>query len=136
MDHVDRFSRPRRRPIGPSALAVLAGLLICCSGPAMAQLNTLTNPAGSHSLDRNEPVTFSAAEVDYDKDKSLVTATGHVEAWQNGHVMRADKITFDRNTGVAAAIGHVVLMEPDGEVMFADYAGLQNNMKDGILQDI
>ncbi len=74
--------------------------------------------------------------MDYDKDKSLVTATGHVEAWQNGHVMRADKITFDRNTGVAAAIGHVVLLEPDGEVMFADYAEMQNNMSDGILKDM
>ncbi|MEA2738652.1 MAG: LPS-assembly protein, partial [Acetobacteraceae bacterium] len=62
--------------------------------------------------------------------------TGHVEAWQNGHVMRADKITFDRNTGVAAATGHVVLMEPDGEVMFADYAEMQNNMNDGILKDM
>ncbi len=48
--------------------------------------------------------------------------TGHVEAWQNGHVLRADKITFDRNTGVAAATGNVVLLEPDGEVLFADYA--------------
>ena len=39
--------------------------------------------------------------------------------------MRADKITFDRNTGVAAATGHVVLLEPDGEVLFADYAEMQ-----------
>jgi len=54
--------------------------------------------------------------VDYDKDKAIVTATGHVEAWQNGHVMRADKITFDRNTGVAAATGHVVLLDPEGGV--------------------
>ncbi len=74
--------------------------------------------------------------MDYDKDKALVTATGHVEAWQNGHVMRADKITFDRNTGVAAATGHVVLLEPDGEVLFADYAEMQNNMNDGILKDM
>ena len=81
-------------------------------------------------------MTFSADEVDYDKDKALVTATGHVEAWQNGHVMRADKITFDRNTGVAAATGHVVLLEPDGEVLFADYAEMQNNMNDGILKDM
>jgi LPS-assembly protein len=81
-------------------------------------------------------VTFSADEVDYDKDKALVTATGHVEAWQDGHVMRADKVTFDRNTGVAAATGHVVLLEPDGEVMFADYAEMQNNMNDGILKDM
>lgn len=104
------------------------------TAPAFAQLGNLSSK--DHSLDKNEPVTFSADEVDYDKDKSLVTATGHVEAWQNGHVMRADKVTFDRNTGVAAATGHVVLLEPDGEVMFADYAEMQNNMNDGILKDM
>jgi LPS-assembly protein len=116
---------------------LLAVLLACCiATPALAQLSTLTNRSSGPPLSTNEPVTFSADEVDYDKDKSFVTATGHVEAWQNGHVMRADKITFDRNTGVAAATGHVVLLEPDGEVLFADYAEMQNNMNDGILKDM
>jgi LPS-assembly protein len=104
--------------------------------PARAQFGALGSNPGAHQVNRNEPVTFSADEVDYDKDKSLVTATGHVEAWQDGHVLRADKVTFDRTTGVAAATGHVVLLEPDGEVLFADYAEMQNNMNDGILKDM
>ncbi len=127
---------------GADLRKVLAGAMMltayaCCCGAnhAQAQFSALTTPSGS-GPNKNEPVTFSADEVDYDKDKSLVTATGHVEAWQNGHVMRADKITFDRNTGVAAATGHVVLLEPDGETMFADYAEMQNNMQDGILKDM
>jgi LPS-assembly protein len=103
---------------------------------ARAQLSALTGGGAGPSINKNEPVTFSADSVDYDKDKSLVTATGHVEAWQNGHVMRADKVTFDRNTGVAAATGHVVMLEPSGEVMFADYAEMRNNMSDGILKDM
>ncbi|MDR3530830.1 MAG: LPS assembly protein LptD [Rhodopila sp.] len=119
------------------AAASLAGFLTCFgAGPALAQLGNLTTQQPGHQVRTDQPVTFTADEVDYDKDKSLVTATGHVEAWQNGHVMRADKITFDRNTGVAAATGHVVLLEPDGEVMFADYAEMQNNMNDGILKDM
>lgn len=118
-------------------VAILCAVLGCFGvRNAHAQLSTLTGSTSGHQINRNEPVTFSADEVDYDKDKSLVTATGHVEAWQNGHVMRADKITFDRNTGVAAATGHVVLLEPDGEVLFADYAEMQNNMNDGILKDM
>ena len=32
--------------------------------------------------------------------------------------------------------GHVVLLEPDGEVMFADYAEMTNNMNDGMLKDM
>ena len=84
----------------------------------------------------DQPVTFTADSVEYDRDQSLVTATGHVEAWQNDHVMHADKVTFDRNTGVLAAYGHVVLMDPDGEVIFADYAEMNQGMKDGVLRDM
>ena len=113
-----------------------AGLMCVAVKPAAAQLGGAISGGASHTINQNEPVTFTADAVDYDKDKSLVTASGHVEAWQNGHVMRADKIVFDRNTGVAAATGHVVLMEPDGEVMFADYAEMHNNMNDGILKDM
>jgi LPS-assembly protein len=141
MDHVDCCSqRGTLLAVITRSLTTLAMLLVLgsmtCASPALAQMGVLTNPGAGHSLDKNEPVTFSADEVDYDKDKALVTATGHVEAWQNGHVMRADKVTFDRNTGVAAATGHVVMLEPDGEVMFADYAEMQNNMNDGILKDM
>ncbi|HVY14217.1 MAG TPA: LPS assembly protein LptD [Rhodopila sp.] len=123
--------------------ALFAGLVILCFGsvavgpfPARAQLSTLTGNHGGPAPTQNEPVTFTADSVQYDKNNALVTATGHVEAWQNGHILRADKVTFDRNTGVAAATGHVVLMEPDGEVMFADYAEMRNNMQDGILKDM
>jgi LPS-assembly protein len=117
-------------------ILLVALITFSVATPALAQLGNLTSRPSTPPLTKNEPVTFSADEVDYDKDKAIVTATGHVEAWQNGHVMRADKITFDRNTGVAAATGHVVLLEPDGEVLFADYAEMQNNMNDGILKDM
>jgi lipopolysaccharide export system protein LptA len=84
---------------------ILLVVLITCSvaTTASAQLGNLTNRPAAPALTKNEPVTFSADEVDYDKDKDIVTATGHVEAWQNDHVMRADKITFDRNNRGAAS---------------------------------
>jgi LPS-assembly protein len=81
----------------------------------------------------NQPVTFEADSVSYDKTGALVIAEGHVEAWQNDHVLRADRITFDRNTNVAAAYGHVVMVEPDGQVLFADYAELTQGMKQGVM---
>ena len=135
---MDRLPRSRLNRIlsAPAAAALSIGLACVAVQPAHAQFSAVGTDPGSHQIKQNEPVTFTADEVDYDKDKSLVTATGHVEAWQNGHVMRADKITFDRNTGVAAGTGHVVLLEPDGEVMFADYAEMRNNMDDGILKDM
>jgi LPS-assembly protein len=103
---------------------------------AQAQLSTLANPGSHGTASKNEPVTFTADSVEYDRQNALVTASGHVEAWQNDHVLRADQITFDRNTGVAAAKGNVVLLEPDGQVLFADYAELTQDMNNGVLRDM
>jgi LPS-assembly protein len=102
------------------ALAIGATALLGLSAPAWAQ-------------DRNAPVTFTADDVQYDREAGVVTATGSVEAWQNDRTLRADKIVFDRNTGIAAATGHVVLQEADGQVVFSDYAELTQDMKDGVL---
>jgi LPS-assembly protein len=107
-------------PATPRHLAFGLTALIALSQPAWAQ-------------DRNAPVTFTADDVQYDRDGGIVTATGRVEAWQNDRTLQADKIVFDRNTGVAAASGHVVLVEADGQVMFSDYAELTQDMKDGVL---
>ena len=85
-------------------------------------------------LDRNQPVAFTADNFEYDRAAGIVVATGHVEAWQNDHVLRADKVTFDRNTNVAAASGNVVIVEPNGEVLFSDYAELTQGMREGVLK--
>ena len=117
--------------------ACLLALLLLPAGLARAQLGALTGSLSNNPQPSSrEPVTFRADQVQYDRTNNLVIATGHVEAWQNGHVLRADKVVFDRTTGTAAATGHVVLMETDGEVMFADYAELSQDMKDGVLKDM
>ena len=51
-------------------------------------------------MSKRDPVTFTADAVSYDRDRGIVTATGHVEAWQNDHQLRADTVTYDRNTDV------------------------------------
>jgi LPS-assembly protein len=118
-------------------LAALVVNLIALVRPAEAQIgNVLASSTGAQQPRTDQPVTFSSDQVEYDKTNAIVTARGHVEAWQNGHVLRADQVNFDRNTGVAAATGNVVLLEPDGEVLFADYAEMSNNMNDGILKDM
>jgi LPS-assembly protein len=85
-------------------------------------------------ISHDQPVAFTADNFNYDRTAGIVTASGHVEAWQNDHVLRADKVTFDRNTNVAAAEGNVVLVEPDGQVLFADYAELTQGMREGVLK--
>ncbi len=87
-------------------------------------------------ISRREPVTFTADQVQFDRITGIVTASGHVEAWQGERVLRADRIMFDRNTNVAAASGHVALAEPDGQVVFADYAELDQGFRNGIMKQM
>jgi LPS-assembly protein len=111
----------------------LGVLMVLPSGKAVAQGNPLLGGSAGSPVSRDQPVTFTADSVEYDRERGIVTATGHVEAWQNDHVLRADKITFDRNTNVAAATGNVVLLQPDGQVMFSDYAELSEGMRNGVV---
>ncbi len=112
-----------------------AGLIaLAMPRPAVAQLAAAVGGKDVTPLDRNQPVAFTADSFEYDRTAGIVTATGHVEAWQNDHVLRADKVTFDRNTNVAAASGNVVVVEPDGQVLFADYAELTQGMREGVLK--
>ncbi len=90
---------------------------------------------GRAPIDKNEPVAFTADQVQYDRDAALVTASGHVEAWQGDHVLHADRIVFDRNTDIVAATGHVVLIEPN-ETLFSDYAELTEGMREGVLKEM
>jgi LPS-assembly protein len=119
------------------AVAVLGAAAFPWPQTASAQLGAITGGAkGSTAapIDRNQPVAFTADNFEYNRETGIVTATGHVEAWQNDHVLRADKITFDRNTNVAAASGNVVMVEPDGQVLFADYAEVTQGMREGVLR--
>lgn len=118
-------------------LSFLALLLVAMlPGAALAQLGSVLGGTENKQTSRNQPVTFTADSVEYDRENSLVIAQGHVEAWQDNHVLRADKITFDRTTGIVAAKGDVVLLEPDGQVVFADYAELTQDMKNGVMRDL
>ena len=117
-------------------LGAAGGLLLSAAAfaaPPIAKVVTPGNGA-SGTGDRNAPVTFQADSVSYDRQSGIITATGHVVAWQNDDVLRADTVTFDRNTNVAAARGHVALVQPDGEVLFSNYAELTEGMRNGVLK--
>jgi LPS-assembly protein len=133
--------RMRRIPTNasPARLAfcasLLAAALVLTAAPARAQPvpNPVAGAAGGVKMQPDQPVSFVADKVEYDQAHGIVTATGHVQAWQNGHVLMADKVVYDRNTNVAAATGDVVLLSPDGQVLFSHYAELGEGMRNGVL---
>ncbi len=149
-----RWWRPFRAPALAGATALTAWLGL--GDPAWAQLegptitprddplsaapqpgqSPLSGIGDRPGVDTSAPVTFTADEVEYDRARGVVTARGHVEAWQGERLLRADEFTYDRNTGVATARGNVQLLEPDGQVLFADVAELRDRFRDGVLTGV
>ncbi|MFL1460642.1 LPS-assembly protein LptD [Roseococcus sp. DSY-14] len=82
------------------------------------------------------PVTFTAEEVEYDRESGVVTARGRVEAWQGERFLRAREFIYNRETGVAVLRGEVQLIEADGQVFFAEEVELQDGFKDGVLREV
>jgi LPS-assembly protein len=113
------------------SLVLLACLL--AAGPLAAETVPLL---GGPRQASTAPVTFTAGEVDYDEPNDTVTARGGVEAWQDGRTLRADRITWNRRTGIATAEGNVVLIEPGGQVFFADRAELNEGFRDGVVESL
>ncbi len=123
-----------RRSLVGLSLGAVALACIVVPATADAQMRRVVGAPPPQPISRNEPVTFTADRLEYDRDKQVVTATGNVEAWQQENVLKADRITFDRTTNVAAATGNVVMVQPDGQVVFADYAELTEGLRDGVLK--
>ncbi len=88
------------------------------------------------TLDTTAPVVLRADEVVYDQAQGVVIARGKVEIAQGERILLADKVTYDENTDKVIASGDVTLLEPSGEVVFADYIELKDEMRNGLVRDI
>ncbi len=85
--------------------------------------------------DREAPVLLTADEVTYDEAFEIATARGNVEISQGPRVLRADVVSYNRRTNVISASGNVSLREPTGEILFADYFEVTDELREGIAQN-
>ncbi|MEO1059765.1 MAG: LptA/OstA family protein, partial [Actinomycetota bacterium] len=72
----------------------------------------------------------------FDEALGMVVASGNVEISQGDRILRADRVTYNQRTDIVTATGNIVLAEPSGEVIFADYAELQGDLADGFVRDL
>ena len=129
------FPRPGRRQWRGSAAralgaALLALLLVAPAAWAQFSLGS-QKPA-----DKNAPVVFQADEVEYDDQLGLTVAKGHVEISQGGEVLLADTVSYSQRTDTITASGHVSLLMPTGEVVFADFMELRDSLNNGFAQNV
>lgn len=82
------------------------------------------------------PAVIQADTVTHDQQLGNVIAKGNVEITQNNRILFADSVTYNQKTNTVTASGNIVLLEPDGDTMFADYVELSDDMRDGVIDQI
>jgi LPS-assembly protein len=124
----------KRRLCRRLALAFAAAMigLPLTIAPGAAQLSV----GGKTPQSRNAPFVFQADEVQYDEQLGLTIARGHVEISQGGDVLLADTVSYNQHTDTVTASGHVSFLMPTGEVMFADFMELRDQMNDAFAQNV
>ena len=103
---------------------------------AFVLVMALVFPGHTITLSRDIPVYLTAERIKHDQNRDLIIASGKVEIMQGERVLLADTLTYNQSTNIVSAKGHVTLLEPSGEVLFADYVKLTNEMRDGIIEQL
>lgn len=106
------------------AVSTLAALLSGACGMAVA------------ATQNNAPVAFAADSLQNDEAAKIVTARGNVELEQAGRILKADEVIYNVGTDTVKARGNVVLLEPNGDVHFADELQLTDEMRDGTVKHL
>ncbi|PWC55632.1 organic solvent tolerance protein [Azospirillum sp. TSO22-1] len=122
----------KRQPRRVALLSGLLGVMVAC-GVATATPGQAQAPSPK---DGNQPVLLSADSVTFDEQQGLVTARGNVELSQSLRTVRADTITYNRTTKVVTATGNIRIVEPSGDILFADYAELTDDMRDAFVENL
>ncbi|HXP30964.1 MAG TPA: LPS assembly protein LptD [Stellaceae bacterium] len=115
-----------------AALSLIASLALLPSSPQVRAANEAPRTLGnSHA-----PLLFSADEMQFDRELGLVIAKGNVEISQEDQILLADTVTYNQRTDTVTASGHVSLLQPTGDIVFADFIELHDDMRDGFIKDV
>ena len=115
---------------GGICLALAAGLAVLALAGEVRAAGNEARPTAS------QPLLFTADEVQYDQDLGLTVAKGNVEISEGDQILLADTVTYNQRTDTVTATGHVSLMQPTGDIAFADFMELHDHLRDGFIKDI
>lgn len=111
---------------------LLAAFLLGGTLPAIAD----QPPRGGGLENADAPVLINADELAHDRDLGIVTARGHVEVSRENRVLLADTVTYNTKQDTVIASGNISMVEPDGNVMFADYFEVSGDLKRGFARQV
>ncbi len=81
-------------------------------------------------------VNVVADKLIYDGRSEVATATGTVQLTYGPYVLTATKVAYDMKNGTFTANGSIVLREPNGNVVEADFAELNETFSEGFARHV
>ena len=133
------MANPNRRPV--AALLTAAAILVALAADVRAQSagtrgGVAPLPGASIRAASGQPVLFSAEELTHDRELGIVVARGKVEMTQADRTLNADVVSYNQRTNTATASGNVVMIEPNGDVLFSDYVELTEDLREGFVANV
>jgi LPS-assembly protein len=124
-------------------LALTTTIACLLSTPlAHANVKIHHNPAGfldatNPAIEKETPdIYFSADEIESNQELGTISAIGNVNIVRSNITIKADKITFNQREDVLTATGNVIMLEENGNVVFADNITLSDRMSQGEMENI
>lgn len=126
-------------------LRIAIGIMIAgvFAAPAMAAMPGALflderSPATQVKLpqqEKNGPVTLNADTLAADHEEHIFVAQGNVEVMQDESILNAQKVTYYQDRDLVVAEGGVSVLQPSGDVLFADKAELKDAMKRAVIEN-
>ncbi|MGH6946695.1 MAG: LPS-assembly protein LptD [Kiloniellales bacterium] len=92
--------------------------------------------ARAQELSADIPSLLRAEKITYDEGLGVVTASGNVEYSQGDRVVMADTVSYNLRSEVVTASGNVTILDPSGNALFADFAELSGDLREGFVREI
>ena len=91
-------------------------------------------PAGE-TVDSDE-IAFEADTLSYDSPSDTITANGNVILRSGDRSVRADRVTWNRNSGEILADGRVRFVDENGNQLFSDSVTLTDEFEAGAMENL
>ena len=89
--------------------------------------------ADGRAQEAPQPVVLTADSLRYDQAGGVVSASGHVEISIDQRILLSDEISYNERAGTIVASGNVSILQPSGDVLFADRVELDDRLSEGFL---
>lgn len=121
--HLARWFAVRRFRV---ALTGTLLAVICLAAPALGQ----SVQSGAETPN----VLITADDISADEELGIIVARGGVEIAYESRVLMADTVSVNQKAKTVSASGNVTLLEPTGEVIFADFMELSDDLREGVIE--